>query len=192
MRLFALLLACLIGGCGGCASVQPLDVARDAYVALRFEGATCSGTAIGPDTFITADHCFDGGDLLTVNGNMVAVVSILRDGNDHAKVTVAGAKFTTWAKWAKRPMVQGDAVTWIGGPAGETHVLRRGYVAKVSTEGVLIDAQIWKGDSGAGVLNDRGELVGMVSAMTGPAPSFVMAVLLPFGVFKASTESAGG
>lgn len=191
MRILALLLLPLITACSGCASVQPLDVARDAYVALRFEGATCSGTAIGPDTFLTAEHCLEG-ELLTVNGNMVAVVSILRDGNDHAKVTVAGAKFSTWAKWSKRPMVQGDSLTWIGGPGGETHVLRRGYVAKAAKDGVLVDAQVWKGDSGAGVFNDRGELVGMVSAMTGPAPSFVMAVLLPFGVFKASTGSAGG
>ena len=183
MRALALLLLPLITACSGCASVQPLDVAQDAYVALRFEGATCSGTAIGPDTFLTAEHCLEG-ELLTVNGNMVAVVSILRDGNDHAKVTIAGAKFSTWAKFAKRPMVQGDAVTWIGGPAGETHVLRRGYVAKVTTDGTLVDAQVWKGDSGAGVLNERGEIVGMVSAMTGPSPSFVMAVLLPFGAFK--------
>lgn len=183
MRALALLLALTISGCSGCASVQPLDVAQDAYVALRFEGATCSGTAIGPDTFLTAEHCL-AGELLTVNGNAVAVVAILRDGNDHAKVTVAGAKFSHWAKWASRPLVQGDAVTWIGGPAGETHVLRRGYAAKVAKQGTLVDAQVWKGDSGAGVFNDKGELVGMVSAMTGPSPSFVMAVLLPFGVFK--------
>lgn len=184
MKFLALLLTLLIAGCGGCASVDPLNRAQSTYVALSFDGATCSGTAVGPDSFVTAEHCLTG-KLLSVNGNYVSVVKTVVDGNDHAILTVAGAKFSQWARWSKRPLVQGDAVTWIGGPGGEIGVLRRGYVAKTTKDGTAVDAQVWKGDSGAGVFNDAGELVGVVSAMGGPRnSSFVMMLMFPRGVFK--------
>ena len=69
------------------------------------------------------------------------------------------------AKRGERPR-QGDRVRWWGNPVGEPNVYREGYVARADGDVLVIAAQICKGDSGAGLFNDRGEVVGIISAMT--------------------------
>lgn len=157
------LLALMLSGCG-CASVpQPADL-RLTTLRIETRDAICSATAVGPQTLLTATHCL-GTLLQTVEGHRVEVDRVQDLQHDHALVTVRGVRFLHWAHRGPVPK-QGDRVRWWGNPMGEPDVYRQGYVAKVSNDFIAIDATICHGDSGAGVFNDAGQLVAVVSAMT--------------------------
>ena len=150
----------------GCAVPQPKPVDwRDSALRLEFADGVCSATAIGPDKLLTAGHCMTD-ELRTVDGTAVAVVSIVPAGVDVVEVAVAGVRFVTWSERAQP--VQGERVRWIGQPRGEADVYGEGYVAKVAPEGVIFVGMICKGMSGAGLHNDAGEVVGVISAMSDP------------------------
>lgn len=53
-----------------------------------------------------------------------------------------------------------------GVPAGNPDVYREGYVARVRDGETVIVAPVCKGDSGSGLLDDQGRVIGIVSAMT--------------------------
>src|SRR5690606_8772779 len=160
-RLAALLLALTLAGCGGCVSVVPShDTLRSAALRLTYTDGVCSGTAVGPDLLVTAIHC---GDPVAVNGQAVTVVERYPGKRDFLLLRISGVTFDRYLQRGPEPR-QGDRVRWFGNPVGESDVYRQGYVARVTPDAVLIAAQICKGDSGAGILNDRGEVVGIVSA----------------------------
>lgn len=129
---------------------------------LTMESGICSGTAVGPDLLVTAQHC---GDIKAVGGVPVTVEVVERGDRDFVLLRVRGVEFKTWARRGAAPR-QGDRLRWWGNPVGEADVYREGYVARVSEGVIVIAAQICKGDSGAGLFNRRGEVVGIVSAMT--------------------------
>jgi S1-C subfamily serine protease len=144
----------------------------------------CSATAIGPHAVLVADHCVEG-DVRAVElgDRTVNVVSVIRDGADHALVIVE-ADFKRWAKVGKPPR-PGDEVYFQGIPRDFGKLLRFGRVSgwgtlpdaeadPVLSQPILyVDIQVAPGDSGAGLFNHRGELVGVVSIQTwqgtGPA-----------------------
>ena len=162
MRAAALLLAVTLAGCGGCVSVPTHDFLRSTNHRLTFESGLCSGTAVGPDLLVTAKHC---GKLVAV-GDVKVESEVVEDGKrDFVLLRIKGLTFKHYAKRGQLPK-QGDRVRWFGNPAGEHDVFRQGYVARVDPDAIVIAAQICKGDSGAGILNDKGEVVGIVSAMT--------------------------
>jgi hypothetical protein len=167
MRFAALAFLLLIAGCG-CVSIPTHSDLRATALRLEFgKSAICSGTAIAPDTLITAQHCLRlGGPLRTVNGQAVKVVGIGKDKGDTLTIRVSGIAFKHWAHFGP-PLQQGDEVQWFGNPAREPDVYRRGYVARVTDAEVLIDAQAFGGDSGAGVLDAQGRLIGVLTGMTG-------------------------
>ncbi len=164
MRALTLLLA-LFAGCSGCAGVATHDDLRATTLRLEFQLGICSGTAIGPHTILTASHCFaGGGKLQLVNNQLVKVVRVVDDKKDHSTVTV-DRTFKHWAHYGPVPY-QGMHVRWWGNPEGESDMYREGVVSKATTDDVLIDATICHGDSGAGIFDDAGEIVGVVTAMS--------------------------
>ena len=166
MKKCAFLLLALLAGCGGCASLPGNEYLKDFTLRLQFgDSGICSGTKIGPNVLETARHCFRGTELTLVNDQPVRAVSIKEMDRDRVEVTLEGV---TWTRWAKRgpKLRQGDRVRWWGNPLGERDVYREGYVAQIQKELALIDAPVCPGDSGSGLFNDRGELAGIVSAMT--------------------------
>lgn len=166
MRAFLPLLA-LLAGCGGCASVPEVpthDELRALSLRLEWPETVCTGTPVAADVIRTAAHCLAGAGLI-VNGNMVAIVAIKPITTDVVDITIAGQRFDTWAVQGP-PLKQGDRVRWFGNPMGEPDVYREGYVSKVGKEAVFIDATICRGDSGSGIWNEAGQLVGVVSMMT--------------------------
>ena len=163
MRLFAALLAVMLAGCGGCASVPTHDDLKPANHRLTFEGGSvCSGTAVGPDLIITAKHC---GRLLKVGDAEVSADVAESGKRDLVVLRVRGIVFDKYVKRGPQPK-QGDRVRWWGNPIGERDVYRQGYVARVSDDMLVIAAQVCRGDSGAGLFDDLGRVVGIVSAMT--------------------------
>lgn len=163
MKFLALLLASLLmAGCSGCASLPSHTDLRATALRLEFAGGgVCSGTAISATTLVTAQHCLSG-TLETVNGVAVTVVGIGKDKKDLATIKVTGTSFKTWAKFGP-PLKQGDRIRWFGNPALVPDCYREGYVVSVRADGVLIDAPAFGGDSGAGVLDSQGRVVGVVT-----------------------------
>lgn len=153
MKWLALLL--LLCGCTHAGDLRP--------VALRLTlegGGHCSGTAVGPQLVLTASHCLDVGRIVAIDDREAYALRVIHDGRDHALVRVS----VTFRRWAALgpAMQQGDRVRWIGNPAGEPDMYREGYVVRAHTDEVLIDGPSFAGDSGAGLFDSRGRLVGVL------------------------------
>lgn len=153
-----LLLPVLLASCAAASDVEPM---RGVAVSLDMSGSTCSGTVVARDVILTAAHCFDAGRLTAINGTPANALRMVKDGRDHALVKV-DRTFKRWAVRGKAPQ-EGETVRWIGNPGGMVRVYRNGYVAQVENGVVLIDAPVFGGDSGSGVFNAKGQLVGVVS-----------------------------
>ena len=165
MNLWALPLLLLLAGCG-CSTVPTHDALRATALRIDFATGLCSGTAIGPDTLWTAKHCLEsGGEITRINGTPVKQAFVRELSKDRVSVRVTGITFKHFAKIGP-PAVQGQRIRWFGNPAGNPDVYREGYVARVRGGEVVIVAIVCKGDSGSGLLDDQGRVVGIVSAMT--------------------------
>lgn len=174
MKTMLALLLTLITGCSGCASVVPAEInPRDFALRITTERSVCSATAVAADAIETAAHCL-AYPLVSIEGKRATIVAHHATGVDRVRVKVAGVTFTKWAKLGKAK--QGDRVKWWGQPLGNHFVYREGVVAAIYTDGVLIDGTICPGDSGSGLFNAAGELVGVISAMTNDAGcTFILA-----------------
>lgn len=165
MRVF-LLLCLLLVACAGLAPRQSAeDRAHPATVLLELtNGGSCSGTILEPgNVILTAAHCNPGERLVAVNHVPVNVESVQVTGGDQAWVVIDHT-FPAFAVLGG-PLKQGDAVFIFGNPGGEFDLLRRGYVVGTARSGSwYLDLRGSHGDSGAGVFNARGELVGVISA----------------------------
>lgn len=145
----------------GCTNPRAIEKqAKASTLHLGLTDGNCSATSIGYKLILTATHCFNTGHLLTVNDQPVNVESYRDDGADH-RVIVLDTDFPPYAKFGKVPE-QGDRAFFYGNPMGLRDVLRRGVVAGLADRGWLVDMTVGPGDSGAGVFNDRGELIGVV------------------------------
>jgi len=107
--------------------------------------------------------------LKLVNNKPVKVTGIGRDKHDALTLRLSGITFKTWARMGHMPH-QGDRIRWWGNPRiGNMiarDVYREGHVAALEDGLIIYDASICFGDSGSGIFNDRGEVVGVISAMT--------------------------
>lgn len=154
----------LLALCAGEASALTRTEANSKSVTLvlEFPNGECSGTAIGRNVILTAAHCVaDEPPVVTVNGTPTNITRIQRDGGDQARLNVE-LTFGKWAAIGNDPK-QGDPVFIFGNPARGRDMLRRGYVAGHQNDRIIADLEIGHGDSGAGVFNERGQVVGIVS-----------------------------
>lgn len=161
----------------GCQSTRTMEqTAKASTLHLGLTDGNCSGTSIGPRMILSATHCFQTGHLLTVNDMPVNVESFRDDGADH-RVLVLDIDFQPYARMGKPP-VQGEPVFMYGNPLGMRDLLRRGYVSGQSDRGHLLDLMVGGGDSGAGVFNDRGEVVGVIHGY-GAQDAFHVGLMIP-------------
>lgn len=174
MKILALLLLAF-AGCGGCVSVAPEFNPKSAAVRLEFANGICSGTATGPHEVTTATHCLTG-RLVAINGLPANLTGSRKTGRDVTVIAV-DRTFTSWAKWRDSAPVQGERIRYWGNPLGIADLYRVGYVSGFYNSGaVLVDVEIGQGDSGAGVYDDRGDLIGVVSGY-GTSGPFRMAIV---------------
>lgn len=159
-----LLLATLL--LAGCAQGRAVEVKNYTHRIELVAGGVCSATAVGQRTLLTASHCVvTKPSVLVIDGTAAGVLDIALDGKDHALVTVT-VTFQDVAKVVSTPK-QGDRVKWYGQPMGLDQVYGEGIVVGTKDDRYLIDGQIWFGVSGAGLFNERGEVVGAVSGILG-------------------------
>lgn len=171
-----------LAGCG-CASLPSHNDLRATVHRLSFTKGLCSGTAISADTIITAQHCLKlGGALVAVDGLPVKVRGIGKDKRDTLTLRVTGITFAYWARMGPA-LTQGAQVRWWGSPAGMTDIYREGYVARVLTNEVLIDAIAFGGDSGSGIFDSQGRLIGVLTGIkwvrNGDGILFALVVMYP-------------
>lgn len=161
MRIAAFLLAAVmaLAGCGA-------HHTHALSVHLVAGDASCSGTIIGPHAILTATHCFDGVPI-KVDGETVRIRGRLDDGADHT-IIMLDKTYPRWARVGNAPR-QAQHVYYYGHPGGLIDQYREGRVSgKSSDHGrifTLYDINGWFGDSGAGIFNDDGELVGVVNVL---------------------------
>jgi S1-C subfamily serine protease len=77
-------------------------------------------------------------------------------------------------------MEQGQAVFMYGNPNNINDLLRRGYVVGGDAERTLLDLNVSHGDSGAGVFNDKGEVVGVITGFGQFSSGMRLALVKPF------------
>jgi hypothetical protein len=156
---------------GLCACV-PKSYQSLAVMRLDFDDGVCSGTAVAPHTIISAAHCFEDVEnelgfvtppppSMKVNGYLVKILAVVFDGNDHALVKV-DFTFDNYARLAKTPDVSAHVHYW-GNPAKIDNVYREGYITSYHLGEMVMDINGFFGDSGAGIFNTRGLLVGVIS-----------------------------
>ena len=151
-----------------CVSVPELlahDRVHPATLLVENEAGACSGTAVGPNVLLTATHCL-AYPLVAINGVPVVVVAQVDDNEDHSLVTV-DITFKQWATIAPNGPRVGQGIFIWGNPGSFRNLLRFGTVSGWQTGVLLLDIHGWPGDSGAGVFNDEGELVGVISIIAG-------------------------
>ena len=173
----ALLVAAI--GLTGCATSSEAsnfgtmrESAHQAALFLSMHGGkiTCSGTAIGPHAVLTAKHCFDDYDAVTIAGLPVVVKQVLDDKNDHV-ILIVDRQFVHFASLAPpgTQLEQMARVYIFGNPSGYVDLYREGYVAgSVSTDhgtATVYDLNGFYGDSGSAIFDMQGRVVGVVTNM---------------------------
>jgi hypothetical protein len=129
---------------------------------------SCGATAIGPHTLLTATHCVETIQTLSVIGvGIVASIDKVNDGNDHTIIRTT-ENFPHWLKFGNTPQ-QGDHVTAYHNPGTYANIYAEGYLAgwaKVNGQhGTLYTIPAWLGCSGSAILNAKGEIVGVESVI---------------------------
>lgn len=177
----------------GCTQVHvvetppPVNYQKAARTALRLK-LYCDGelegygsaTAIGPFSAITAAHvqCDDPAqestyEALLIGGGVVHMVKgeEAADDVDALLLWSEGGKFGEWAGIATEDPLWGEhvfGVTGDGGFDGEggfpAFYLKHGWVAEVEWNKVSVSQHCVPGNSGSGWFNERGEIVGVLSA----------------------------
>lgn len=180
------LMACMAVSMGASRHSLPQ---HEATGRLEFTDGGCSGTYIAADQVLTADHCFEGGALKSISGVPCEQIGErLRDGNDHAIMRVS-CKRKAWAS-VRGAMYAGLDVHLWGNPAGLIDIYRKGYVSGELDGWTLTMIPVNRGDSGSGVFDSSGHVVGVVSTlMTDGVLSFMGSK--PFAFTREQWASVG-
>ncbi len=134
------------------------------------EGDSCSATAVGPHTLLTAGHCLMASSEIGVDGKLQHIESTMFDDADHMLI-VTDADFADWLpinQVALATITEGTPVHMWGNPGKRTDLFRTGAFEKwehydETTAIAVFGVPIYAGDSGAGLLNDAGEVIAVVS-----------------------------
>lgn len=152
----------------GCGTPPARHVPHDATVRIELgETGVCSGTIIGPHAILSATHCFADPADIKVDEAKVTVKDRQDDGFDHT-ILIVDITFPYWAQVLDWGLTQGDTVAYWGNPGGSHDWYRRGYVVGKDKdddgkEAAILDANGFFGDSGAGVFDTEGRVVGVIS-----------------------------
>lgn len=159
--------------------LSPADIAQralPAVVTIRTENSLGTGFVIRSDGWIATNlHVIVGGPhvKVTLHGEReVDVVEVLAASAEHdlALLRVEAKDLPVVALGNSDAMRAGDAVVAIGNPLGLENTVSNGLVSArrmldQDTEVLQISAPIAPGSSGGPVFNDRGEVIGIATAV---------------------------
>jgi S1-C subfamily serine protease len=175
----------LLGGCGLFANLNqqappPVaepprvtvnDVLRNTVALVGADGIFCSGVAV-QGIILTAYHCVDSGKAFEIffDGKPYKGVPVLGwETYDLAIVDAVGAQMKDTLEVSPWEPEYGMKIVWTGFPLGDpTKRVFHGIVAAPQNVEVPayfdIDGQVIPGNSGGPVVDEKGRLIGIVSA----------------------------
>lgn len=192
MKVTLLILATLVTmlAASGCSAKEPQRLDRAVAVRIETYRSICSATQIAPHVLLSASHCFRHARRgILIDGVLGRIERIVQDTNDHALVLLSDFTFNKAATLGA-PAIQGEDIHYWGNPAGMEMLFRRGYVSGGTDFKVYYDANGYHGDSGAGIFNDRKELVAVVSCQAS-IEVFEMMCSFPFNFTAEQLASVG-
>lgn len=150
-----------------------LDVQHRAAHHITFanalEGDSCSATAVGPHTLLTAGHCLLAANQIKIDGAPAQVVNYVFDDADHMLV-ITDATFGDWLRvdqTALESIEVGAPVHFWGNPGHSTDVYRIGKFKKWANSNnvklAIFELPCYEGDSGSGILNESGAIIAVLS-----------------------------
>jgi S1-C subfamily serine protease len=133
-------------------------------------GISCSVVMIAPERALTAAHCLGmASPVVTIDGyDYVVTEGYAASPRDIAVLIIPGAPCPC-AQVSDIPAVEGDWVAAVGYPYGIARVVTYGEVQgrivfeEDGQEYLLVTALGAPGNSGGGLFNEHGELIGIVS-----------------------------
>ena len=169
----------------GCGDNIYLNLETDPYLLTEYNVALyatyagdpiCGATVIQEGVVVTASHCVNSpGDyhVKTNDGSMIPVQIIGIDNFETTDVAILRPLFAFppqhRALLSRQEPKLGEDVWVVGCPSGECDSLSKGIVSKLGVTGHhgmkmnQFDVTAWYGNSGGGIFNSRGDLVGVVS-----------------------------
>lgn len=170
----------IIGG-GSAVAVAPRHAltARHVIEGSRFRAEAICG---GPDMYKLVVRSPEGAELEVVPDAYPGDPNWQEHtGADAARLVLAGvAEFPRWAPLARTLPRIGDQVCSFTGSqvdheVGELFSYKCGYVSRVAKDYLVLGLKGAPGNSGAGLLNSRGELVGLITeGYMDPRSEFIM------------------
>lgn len=136
------------------------------------EGGTCSATAVGKHTLLTAGHCIIGGtDRISIDDSegTAAVTGIVYDDKDHALVTVDATFDSTLPIEERAPLPNEHVRIWGYPGNSDKPVYREGhYIGKKTPLFSEVTFDLWKlpiypGDSGSALVTDDNKIITVAS-----------------------------
>jgi hypothetical protein len=138
----------------------------------------CTGTAIGPNAVLTAEHCNERGESKQVTFDLVKekhnILASTSDDRDHIIYLVDGSSFSNIEPVVSKLPTLNEVVTSYGNIYGTYPATPRyGRVTDCDDPSDLDAAageecyslEVNRGDSGSAVFNTKGEIVGLVTYM---------------------------
>lgn len=161
----------------GCVQARP-SVEQYTYRIGTQDGGLCSATAVGRDTLLTAAHCVSRTDThVYLGGERVTVLRIEIDSRDHALLRIQ-RRLPVWTQRGPSPK-KSERVQFFGNVDSFDQIYRSGTFAGWYQGALVFDMTCGKGDSGAGIFNEQGQLIGVVSAVY-VGPIIRLCVAYPF------------
>jgi S1-C subfamily serine protease len=170
------------------AAVEPTMV----HIAAQMDEDTyglCTGAYVAPQLVLTAAHCFEGAKELYLLPSKQPVMLFVKDMAADLALLRTSEPGTALPLAEKTPP-RGTAIALIGFPWRTPEaVFQAGYVSSTLFNNpklgparfIYADVMVIVGDSGAPVVNQAGQLVGVVSAGAGEGTDHI-AVLVPVEV----------
>ncbi len=184
MQLKFLIFLILISSMSPCYAGQLEDTIQSHAVHLITKNTECSGVLIAPSFILTARHCTkESLDYVEINGLPKRYMEIGRTYksrvSDLALIKVGGINLQSFATIADNEAARGDNLSLIGLSYDASWSLSRGFVMSTIPQDVNYKGDNTtyhafaiacqgcdEGDSGAGVFNNAGELVGVFIAQS--------------------------
>ncbi len=166
-----------------CAQKLPFDLAKQVEetsveITITANNGSCSGTIINAHEVLTAGHCSNYGGwkdfIVHANGHdLIARLKKFDKEKDLAILEVPGVTFKTWVKIANVEPRLAEDVYCVGNPGGNMpDTITKGIVSFLNRTSEKLglknrnqmDCSIHFGNSGGGVFNKDGDLIGVISA----------------------------
>lgn len=150
---------------------SPAKASHHIHFENKTSGDSCSATAVGKHTLLTAAHCIIGTSKLTIDDpdNQVNITGVVYDEEDHALIGV-DATFEDVLPIDERAPLQNEHVRLFGYPGHsmaqvprDGHFDRKQVIDLEGTEADIFILPVYGGDSGSGVISDAGKIITVVS-----------------------------